>query len=169
MSDLVSSLLFLARTGQAAEPEDVLLRESVDEVCEPLRETLARKAVGFEPAVDPRVVLRLDRSALDLILSNLIRNALAHTDAGRIEVRFRDRTLTIADTGRGIGAEDLPYVFRRFYRGAASASRGEGFGLGLALVKRLCDLYGWEVALDSAPGQGTRVAITFPPVVVRSQ
>jgi signal transduction histidine kinase len=125
--------------------------------------------VAFETAVDPKVVLRLDRSALDLILSNLIRNALAHTDSGRIEVGFRDRTLTIADTGRGIEAEDLPHVFRRFYRGAASPPRGEGFGLGLALVKRLCDLYAWEVALDSGPGKGTRVTIAFPPEVVSSQ
>ncbi|HEY7759888.1 MAG TPA: HAMP domain-containing sensor histidine kinase [Burkholderiales bacterium] len=169
MGDLVNSLLLLARTGQAAESEDVLLRESVDEACEPLREAAARKAVAFETAVDPKVVLRLDRSALDLILSNLIRNALAHTDSGRIEVGFRDRTLTIADTGRGIEAEDLPHVFRRFYRGAASPPRGEGFGLGLALVKRLCDLYAWEVALDSGPGKGTRVTIAFPPEVVSSQ
>jgi signal transduction histidine kinase len=169
MSDLVSSLLLLARTGQTAEPEDVSLRESIDEACEPLRETAARKGIAVDIAVDPRAILRLDRNALDLILSNLLRNALAHTDAGCIQVRFRDRMLTIADTGCGIEPEDIPHLFRRFYRGAASPSRGEGFGLGLALVKRLCDLYGWEVAVDSAPRKGTRVTIAFPPGVVHSQ
>jgi signal transduction histidine kinase len=169
MSNLVSSLLLLARTGRAAESEDVSLHESVGEACEPLRETAARKGIAVDVAVDPKVVLRVDRNALDLILSNLLRNALAHTDAGCIQVRFRDRRLTIADTGCGIAPEDIPHLFRRFYRGTAAPSRGEGFGLGLALVKRLCDLYGWEVALDSAPGKGTRVAIAFPSRVVHSQ
>ncbi|HEU5283693.1 MAG TPA: HAMP domain-containing sensor histidine kinase, partial [Burkholderiales bacterium] len=136
MADLVRSLLFLARTGQPIEPEPVLLRESVDEACEPLRDAVARQPLVLDNAVDPRVVLQLDRSALDLILSNLIRNALDHADAGRIEVQFRERTLTIADTGRGIGAEELPHVFQRFYRGAAARAHGQGFGLGLALVKR---------------------------------
>jgi signal transduction histidine kinase len=168
MSDLVRSLLFLARTGQTTEPEHVLLRESVDEIYDSLRDTLQRKPVAFENTVDPRVVLRLDRNALDLILSNLIRNALDHANAERVEVGLRGRTLTVADTGCGMGAEEIPHVFQRFYRGATTHSRGKGFGLGLAMVKRLCDLYGWEVALDSAPDQGTCVTITFSPDVFAS-
>ena len=169
MSDLVRSLLFLARTGQTVEPEPVLLQESVEEIYEPLRDALQHKPVVFENTVDPRLVLRLDRSALDLILSNLIRNALDHASAGRVEVGFQGRTLTVTDTGCGITAEEIPYVFQRFYRGTAARSHGKGFGLGLAMVKRLCDLYGWELVLDSAPDQGTRVAITFSSDVFASQ
>jgi signal transduction histidine kinase len=60
--------------------------------------------------------------------------------------------VTVEDTGTGIAAQALPHVFDRFYR--APGGRGDGFGIGLAIVKKICDRYGWRIAVDSAGGTG---------------
>ncbi len=75
---------------------------------------------------------------------------------GQVEV-------TVADTGTGISAEDLPYVFERFWRGEKSRSRaGGGSGLGLAIAKQLVELHGGTVGVESTPGEGSRFWFTLP-------
>lgn len=159
MSELTRALLFLARGEQAAEVEDVSVHACVAEVAELLRDALAQRGLALEIAVDPPAVLRVDRNALFLTLANLLKNAVEHTERGSIRVRYRNRRLEIEDSGRGIREEELPRIFQRFYRGAAGA--GEGFGLGLAIVKRICDRYGWRLAVESRLGTGTRVTVSF--------
>ncbi|MDQ6680617.1 MAG: sensor histidine kinase, partial [Pseudomonadota bacterium] len=78
--------------------------------------------------------------------------------AGRVEV-------SVADTGRGIAAVDLPYLFDRFFQSrhnVAPATGEGGKGLGLAIVKRIVELHGGDVAVTSVIGQGTRVTVTLP-------
>lgn len=160
LAQIVPALLFLARSDRPDELEEVGLGECLNEAVEPLREVFTRKAIAFESAVDPGVTLRVNRTALYITLSNLIKNALDHTETGRIHAVYRDHQLVIADTGRGISAQELPRIFERFYRGAGDT---EGFGLGLSIVQRLCERYGWRLTLDSRPGEGTRVAVAFRP------
>jgi signal transduction histidine kinase len=76
-----------------------------------------------------------------------------------VKVRFKGRQLTISDSGIGIEPSYLPFLFERFFRGS---SQGEGLGIGLAIVKRICDHYGWLIEVDSAPGHGATFHITFP-------
>jgi signal transduction histidine kinase len=65
--------------------------------------------------------------------------------------------IIVEDTGRGIGEEELPYIFERFYRG-----KGGGLGIGLTIVKELADAHGATVEVKSASGKGTSVAVYFP-------
>jgi two-component system heavy metal sensor histidine kinase CusS len=101
-------------------------------------------------------------------VNNLVENAMHHTPAGgSIEISISQHDtiseVSVKDTGAGIAAEHLPRVFDRFYRADSSRS-SEGVGLGLALVKSIMDLHGGSAQIESTPGQGTTVSLSFPQV-----
>ncbi|WP_390888660.1 sensor histidine kinase [Frigoriglobus tundricola] len=94
-------------------------------------------------------------------------NALAHTPAGgSVElIAEADQTglrVTVADTGTGILPDDLPHLFDRFFRSRAVRAAGRGVGLGLAIVRRVAELHGGGVTVESEPGRGTVVRMNFP-------
>ena len=98
---------------------------------------------------------------------NLGDNAVKYSSAGgRVCLllrRDRDATvLEVSDTGAGIQAEDLPRIFDRFYRGRTSASETRGTGLGLAIAKRIVEVHHGQIAVASAPGQGTTFTVRVP-------
>jgi len=118
---------------------------------------LRKKPVRVEVSTDPTLEVQADRALIDILVSNLIRNAYSYTDSGTITVRQQERELTISDTGRGIPGDALDRVFLRHFKDAAS----EGAGIGLSLVKRICDRYGWHIHLESQENEGTTVTIRF--------
>ena len=74
-------------------------------------------------------------------------------------------TVTVADTGEGISAEDLPSVFNRFFRGDRSRLRdGQGTGLGLAIVRAVVQAHGGEIFAESARGEGTTFTVALPTI-----
>jgi two-component system sensor histidine kinase BaeS len=75
-----------------------------------------------------------------------------------VRVTYGAGRLTVADSGSGIAPDRLPRVFERFYRGDAGA---EGLGLGLAIVRSICDRAGWTIEVESAPSAGSAFSITF--------
>jgi signal transduction histidine kinase len=111
---------------------------------------------------------RADEVRLEQVFSNLLRNAIRHTPPGGIvavvavaeEAAIR---IEVRDTGEGIAAEDLPHIWERFYRGAnARAHDRRGAGLGLALVKAYVEAMGGQVAVTSAPGEGSCFTLRLP-------
>jgi signal transduction histidine kinase len=157
MTEQIQALLFLARGKAPGGIEPVALADCMDEAIEPYRAEIARKAISVEFLIARDAVLEVDYQALRLVLSNLIRNAVQHTERGRIRLSFAARRLTISDSGRGIIQESLPRIFERFYSGAA-----DGLGLGLAIVQRICELYDWRIEVDSKPSAGSSFSVTFP-------
>jgi signal transduction histidine kinase len=95
-----------------------------------------------------------------VLVGNLLRNAFSYTDRGEVEVVIDADGVVIRDTGVGIAPERLGEIDRPFVRGE-SAQRG-GHGVGLSIVRRLSDRFGWPVRIESEPGVGTRVEIRFP-------
>jgi signal transduction histidine kinase len=160
MAAIVQALLFLARVEERADVEDIGLRDCVDEVVEPLRERIAGKAISLDVDIEPRARVRANRTALYMVLANLVRNAIDYTDAGRVRVQQRGERVVVEDSGCGIPEAELPKIFDRFYRANKGA---DGFGVGLAIVKQLCDRYGWELAVQSTAGTGTRITLDFAP------
>jgi signal transduction histidine kinase len=112
--------------------------------------------------------LHSDSVLLERVLGNLISNALRYTSAGSVDVRCRRRgddsvVLEVADTGPGIPHAEQERVFDEFYQlGNPERDRHKGLGLGLATVKRIAQLLGCSVTLDSAPGSGSVFSIAVP-------
>ena len=159
MGEQLQALLFLAREQALGVTELVSIAECVYDAAEHLRPEIARKQLDFEVDVELDAVLTLNRQALQTALVNLLRNAVQYTSQGAVKVKFKGRQLTISDSGIGIEPSYLPFLFERFFRGS---TQGEGLGIGLAIVKRICDHYGWLIEVDSTPGYGATFHITFP-------
>jgi signal transduction histidine kinase len=158
MTDRIEALLYLARHRPSTAVESVELRECVTEAAAPLREEIARKGLAFEVPIEPDAVVTLDRKALQLVLSNLIKNAVRYTERGFVRVSYDRQRLTVADSGSGIAPQHLPQVFERFYRGTPDV---DGLGLGLAIVRRICDDLGWKIEVDSRPGMGSAFSVVL--------
>ncbi|MDQ3185014.1 MAG: HAMP domain-containing histidine kinase [Pseudomonadota bacterium] len=159
MGEQLQALLFLAREQALGIMEPVALAECVYDAVEPVCTEIYRKRLIFEVAVEPKAVLTLNRQALHTALVNLLRNAVQYTERGFIRVKFNQNRISISDSGIGIEPFYLPLLYERFFRGS---TQGEGLGIGLAIVKRICDHYGWIIEVDSIPGQGATFHITFP-------
>ncbi len=159
MGEQLQALLFLAREQALGVMEPVAIAECVYDAAEPLYQEIARKHLDFQVVVEPEAILVLNRQALHTALVNLLRNAVQYTTHGSILVKFSGRHLMISDSGIGIEPSYLPFLFERFFRGS---TQGEGLGIGLAIVKRICDHYGWHIEVQSTPGYGATFHITFP-------
>jgi two-component system heavy metal sensor histidine kinase CusS len=167
LGHIVDNLLFLARTEAA---EGHLERTSFDG-----RAAIEKIAAFHEPiAEEQQLTIRCagegtfaaDEMLFSRAVNNLVENAAHHTPpGGRIEIAIANRgahsEVTVKDNGAGISPQHLPRVFDRFYRADPSRS-SDGVGLGLALVKSIMDLHGGTVSIESEPGQGTRVTLSFP-------
>jgi len=174
MAELLDSLLTLARADEGRLPlamEDFDLRDLVAEALE----TASMLAESAELTVTSRipeaaVPFRADRNRIRQLLLNLVTNAVKYTPAsGEISLELETRpdavVLTVADTGIGIAAGDLPHIFDRFWRADPARSRvGEspGTGLGLAITKWVAEAHGGTITVQSRPGRGTLFTVTLP-------
>lgn len=116
-----------------------------------------------------KVQIEADPDRLDQILSNLVSNAIRHTPQGGEIVLEASQTgemvtIMVADTGEGIPAKDLPYIFERFWRADSARTRGaqSGSGLGLAIVEKLVQMHSGSVQVSSQPDMGTIFEIDLP-------
>ena len=163
MTETINSLLLLARGGTHGETEPIPVKACLDRILASFTDMLAAKPIALEVSICSEAVLQVNKDALDLVLTNLIKNAIAYTEQGKISVGYEAQRLCIEDTGAGIAAADLPHVFGRFYRGTSHTGKQGGLGLGLAIVKSICDQCGWRIALRSEENRGTRVTLDFSP------
>ena len=159
MGEQIQALLFLAREQALGVIETVAVAECVYDAADPLMAEISRKKLTFEVLIEPDVVLTVNRQALHTVLMNLIRNAVQYTPRGCIRVGFDHQRLSISDSGIGIEPAFLPLLYERFFRGS---TQGQGLGIGLAIVKRICNHYGWLIEVNSTPGHGTTFHIVFP-------
>lgn len=162
MEEVIESQLLLAREAQMG-----IALQQVD-VAQVLREEVAKiqeKALshGLSMQVDIKRPLQLETSvgALRVVMGHLLENASRYTQEGEILVALDGPSLVVADTGIGMSSDELPLVFEPFYRVNQTASGGAG--LGLSIVRRLCDRFGWTVDLKSQPGLGTTATLQFTP------
>ncbi|WP_054939804.1 sensor histidine kinase [Paenibacillus ihuae] len=122
--------------------------------------------LSFESS-GPVSLVRGDRKRMEQIVLNLLENAIRYTEKGSITagLQYTGTTvlLSVEDTGIGIPEEDLPYIFERFYRVEKSRARQfGGTGLGLSIVKKLAELQGGKIKVNSQLGEGTRFEVHFP-------
>ena len=159
MSTEIEALLLLAREQAPGEDQTVSVAEIVNDMVEPYRTELRDRGLGLDIDIAPDAVLTLNPRVLQLVISNLVRNAIQCTVEGRIGIRFHDDALEISDTGVGIPASQLDRIFERYYR--VDDARPGGTGLGLAIAKRVCDQFGWRIHAASVEGQGSTFTLRF--------
>ncbi|MBT4610981.1 MAG: HAMP domain-containing histidine kinase, partial [Gemmatimonadetes bacterium] len=138
---------------------DVLVRE-----CTAAIQPLLQDGVEIKTDVDYEGTLMSDPDRLRRGLMNLLGNAVKFTQSGSVTATLRrdegETVLSVADTGVGIAADELPHIFDEFRQVARKGSSAqEGTGLGLAIVKRSVELIGGRVSVDSVEGEGTMFTI----------
>jgi two-component system sensor histidine kinase BaeS len=149
-------------------PED--LRSSVEQAVEQSAATARRRGVALTVRrPDSPIPLRHDPVRIGQVVTNLVGNAIKFTPRGgsvTVDVRGEPgggASITVADTGIGIEAAELPRIFDRFFRGSrASEARGSGSGLGLAIVRGIVEMHGGTVAVESRPGAGSTFRVVLP-------
>jgi two-component system sensor histidine kinase MprB len=162
LTTLVSDLVELARGEERKlRVEDVQLDELVEGVVD--RAKSRAPNATFVTSLTPTKV-RVDPVLLERAVSNLLDNAVKYSPEGApIEVIVRDGDVIVADHGPGVADEDLPRIFDRFYRAAASRSK-PGAGLGLAIVREAAEAHGGHASVESSSG-GARFTLTLPASV----
>jgi signal transduction histidine kinase len=158
MIDLTSALLLMAREHLGAADEQPCDVSDVALACvEKHRHLIGERPIRLEVETIAKANLMVERPLLEIVIGNLIRNALFHTKSGSVLLKVEAEKLTVTDTGVGMRPEELERAMERYYKGASSA----GAGVGLSLVKRICDRYGWRISLDSKEGEGTSAVIDY--------
>jgi len=166
LSGLVADLVELARDegdgpGSNDKAQDVRFDKLVAGMVE--RAGLRAPTVWFAAELEPTVV-HGHRRLLERAVTNVLDNAAKWSpEGGRVEVRLHGGELTVCDHGPGIAAEDLPFVFERFYRTPA-ARHLPGSGLGLAIVREAVEAHGGTVQVTAPPDGGTTVRLRIPLV-----
>lgn len=157
MQSLIEALLFLSREDGGLPAQACAMDEIVREAEELAREQAAQRGVALSVRAEP-VLLDAPPGMAACVVNNLVLNAVQFTEpGGRVDVCLEPGRLCVRDTGIGIAAADIPQIFERRYRGPHS----RGFGLGLHLVRRVCDRLGWAVRASGAPGAGACFEIRF--------
>jgi signal transduction histidine kinase len=166
MEELTEALLLLARESDAALSTDwVELNAVVRQEVQAVTPLLEGRPIDVAVEERCRLAVRASDKVLAVLVGNLLRNAVKYTDEGSIRVCIAPRHVEIEDSGEGMSESEREHAFKPFFR-VGRSPRG-GFGVGLTIVKRLSDRFGWPVAVDSELGVGTRVRVDFPGSEVR--
>ncbi|MDP4073137.1 hybrid sensor histidine kinase/response regulator [Acidovorax sp. A1169] len=169
MGSLVEGLLELSRLDARSitpRPTRFALQALFDEMAGTFGVQAQAKGLAF--TVEPTTAhVEGDRALLARVLSNLVANAIRYTPAGFVRLGGREQgamvEVCVHDSGVGIDAAELPRIFDEHYQiGHPERDRSQGLGLGLATARRLCDLLGLELSVQSQPGQGSRFALCLP-------
>lgn len=169
---LINDILDLSKVEAGRmelRPEGFLLSEALSSILATVQTLAGKKGIALEVRQDPRLIhLFADPARFKQIMYNLLSNAIKFTpEKGRVRVEAgleEDKALiSVSDSGIGIGPEDQEKVFQEFQQVESGyARKHEGTGLGLALTKRLVQLHGGTIWVESQPGQGSTFSFTLP-------
>jgi signal transduction histidine kinase len=160
MEAVIESFLILAREG-GIEPqrEYFAVRDVVEEEVAKARPLLAGKPVELTMVANADPQLHASPRVFAVMLGNLLANACTFTERGHVEVRIERDRVVVSDSGIGMSADALQRAFDPFYR--ADPDNPSGKGMGLSIVRRLGERFGWPISLDSVPDRGTTATIRF--------
>ncbi|WP_042454193.1 sensor histidine kinase [Neobacillus dielmonensis] len=166
MNKLVNDLLFLARSDKGQLTMD-MKRVNLSKLLDSIFQRFSRKIpknLLFEQKLEPGICITCDEVRIQELVYILLDNAFRFTKDGKVVISLcaagSEKVLIIEDTGIGIAAEDLPYIFDRFYR--ADKMRGqEGAGLGLSIAKAIVHAHNGKMEAESTLGKGSVFKVVF--------
>jgi signal transduction histidine kinase/CheY-like chemotaxis protein len=168
---MMNELLDLARVESGklvVNPQPIDLRLFLDSLVAEFEIRARKSALRFDYEIEDTVPRSIETDPLRLrqILYNLVGNAFKFTDSGsvllKVAVSGPNLHLEVADTGKGIAASDLPYLFKPFYQAANREQNTEGVGLGLYITERIVALLGGQIHVSSVLGVGSRFCVELP-------
>jgi heavy metal sensor kinase len=171
MSSLIDQLLTLARADAGKEQwnfTEVNLGKLITNLGTDVEVLCQEKGLSFQSGQTQDLVVKGDEARLRELFMNLLDNAIKYTPApGTVSVSLRREgqmaVVAITDTGVGIPAEDIPFIFERFYRVDKSRSRAEGgTGLGLAICRHIAEAHGGKIEVESQVGAGSTLSVWLP-------
>jgi heavy metal sensor kinase len=171
MSFLIDQLLALARADAGKEQwnfTEVNLGKLIVNLSTDVEVLCQEKGVSFQLGQTQDLVVKGDEARLRELFMNLLDNAIRYTPApGTVSVSLRREgqmaVVAITDTGVGIPAEDIPFIFERFYRVDKSRSRADGgSGLGLAICQHIAEVHGGKIEVESQVGTGSTFSVRLP-------
>lgn len=170
MTNLLNSLLDISRLDAGAitpDFEEFPMQRMIDRLSAEFARQANHKGLNFE-SESCSAIVRSDPNLLSEIIQNLVSNAIRYTDKGSVNLRCVEESglcrIEIEDTGIGIESDQLEAIFREFHQIKSPKANKEGFGLGLAIVRRLSDLLEHEINVHSDPGNGSRFSICIPTI-----
>jgi signal transduction histidine kinase len=170
--DLINDILDLSKveTGRVEVHSEKIDFSRLVAECLAATAPQLKEGVALEQDLDGIEVLHTDPDRLRRALANLLSNAAKYTDQGRVEVSARrdggQISIAVADTGVGIGADELPHIFDEFRQVARKGQTAlAGTGLGLAIARRSIELLGGGIAVHSEEGRGSIFTLTLPDTV----
>ncbi|HKT30018.1 HAMP domain-containing sensor histidine kinase [Dyella sp.] len=161
-TELIEALLLLSRAERRGPTRGEIteVAKVAADVIESQRPQIRDKPLEVELLQNDAVTVNAPASVLSVALTNLIGNAIKYTLEGCVTVQVEKGRIDIIDTGPGIKPEDAERLFQRGVRGEGAG--GSGAGLGLAIVRRLCELYGWDVSMrPRTDANGAIASIVF--------
>jgi signal transduction histidine kinase len=157
-SEIMVALLYLAReTPTSAGPQEITaIHTLLPKLVADHEYLLADKPVQFHATDLEPTIIEAPEAMVRIAVGNLIRNAVENTSEGRIEVSMHDGVICISDSGKGFDPVEAARRYRDSLR-AAMPIRGQG--LGLFLISRICDRFGWHFSIENLPMSGTRARL----------
>ena len=160
MESLIETLLLLAREESSSLPaEDILVNDLLNQVAFQVEHAQRNQDIRMTLEEKCLLSVHAPEKVLNILFSNLLRNAFAYTKQGDIVATIDEGAVSIRDSGVGLEEEVLKNVYKPFFRAQTDT---QGHGLGLSIVKRLCNRFGWTLKMISEPGKGTEVSVEFP-------
>jgi len=163
-TDTTTALLYLVRAnrGDLGSEQVQSVSEVAEQVLDNYRPLIGDRPLNLRLNAHNEVSVIAPEAVLSVVLGNLVGNAVRYTKEGEVILHVGDGSVVIDDTGPGIAPEELPFVFERHFRGQQTSGT-KGSGLGLSIVKRLVDLYGWEIDFSNRQSGGLSVRLSFFP------
>ncbi|AMO34478.1 ATP-binding protein [Lysinibacillus sp. fkY74-1] len=172
MGRLVTDLLDLARmeSGHMTLYKDELpINSTFERITQKFAQVAKEKHVHllFDSEFNDDAMINIDEDRIEQVLTNLVDNALRHTDEGSVTVKVEKEPtfakISVQDTGHGIPQDDLPYVFERFYKADKARTRSKGgTGLGLAIARNIVKAHSGNIMVDSVLKEGTTFTFYLP-------
>ncbi|MDD3144591.1 MAG: HAMP domain-containing sensor histidine kinase [Candidatus Gracilibacteria bacterium] len=161
LNSLIDSLVKLSNIDVFRDVEDINLYDAVNEIINDFKSKIDNKKITVNIKINKKITVSSNKNYLYIFLSNIIGNSIKYNKImGIVDINYKNNTLIIKDTGVGIKKSDLSKIWDRFFK-SDNSRNSEGFGIGLSLVKKIGDIYGWNMSVNSKVGEGSEFSIKF--------
>lgn len=158
MQEIIEAFLWLGRErkqNETQERADVVA--TVQAIITRNRHLIEHKAVEVQLQASGRPTVAAPAAVLGVVVGNLVANSFRYTDTGQVVITVEPHVIVVTDSGVGMAPETLESCTQSYWRGANSP----GHGVGLSIVRSLCDRFAWRMCMESHPGHGTTVKLYF--------